>query len=86
MERIHVVDRERLTKIMTDKINEGYELLENIKITDGECARAIVNMLEFEATINQLAQQTAFDEEMKNKEVVEALDKNEDVEIEGWEE
>lgn len=78
MERINVVDRELLTEIMKEKINEGYDILRNIKISDGECARTVINMLEFEATINQLAQQTAFDNEMVQK----ALDKNEEIEVE----
>lgn len=51
---VKYIDVEKLCKLLESKIEQGYAEIEKLPITDTGCARAVVNMLEFDTTIQQL--------------------------------
>ena len=83
-----MINKERMIEILQNKIEEGYSIVESLKINDKEYGTAVMNMFETAKTIDQLKQEIAFDEEMsKNKEMTneeakaleEITNKNEEV-------
>ena len=51
---IKYVDIPKLVDVLKEKINEGYKIVQDLPISDAGCARAVINMLEFDTTIQQL--------------------------------
>lgn len=83
-----MLNKERMIEILQNKIEEGYSIVESLKINDKEYGTAVMNMFETAKTIDQLKQEIAFDEEMsKDKEMTneeakaleEITNKNEEV-------
>lgn len=58
---VKYVDIEKLVGILQDKIEQGYEEISKLSITDSACARAVINMLEFDTTIQQLRMEGRFE-------------------------
>lgn len=82
------LDKERLAKILESKLEQGYDVIENIDISSPECKVAIINMFEINATIEGLRNDTKeakelndFDAEMERIAVEKVLAKNSDVEV-----
>ena len=75
------IDKERIIKIIKDKIDEGYEIIEKTTLEDKEIGRIIMDMFQLDKTLDQLQQEESFDKEMINEEVKKALDKNKEVEV-----
>ena len=85
-----MLNKERMIEILQNKIEEGYSIVESLKINDKEYGTAVMNMFETAKTIDQLKQEIAFDEEMsKDKEMTneeakaleEITNKNEEVSL-----
>lgn len=79
------IDRDLMINLMKEKIEEGYEVIKKLPITDKECVQTIVNIFELEKTINDLDAKTRFDKEMsekEQKEIQDALAKNDPVDVE----
>ena len=83
-----MLNKEKMIEILQNKIEEGYSIVESLKINDKEYGTAVMNMFETAKTIDQLKQEIAFDEEMsKDKEMTneeakaleEITNKNEEV-------
>lgn len=83
-----MLNKEKLIDILQNKIDEGYNVINDLKINDKEFGTAVVNIFEIAKTIDQLKQEIAFDKEMSEKrdmtnEEVKALEeitsKNEEV-------
>ena len=77
-----MLNKERMIEILQNKIDEGYDIITNLKINDKEYGTAVMNMFETAKTIDQLKQEIAFDEEMTNEEakaLEEITNKNEEV-------
>ena len=62
-----MLDKERMIEILQNKIEEGYSIVESLKINDKEYGTAVMNMFETAKTIEQLKQEIAFDKEMSEK-------------------
>lgn len=75
------IDKQKMLSILREKIDEGYDILRNTSIENKEIGRMFMDMFELNKTIDQLEQEEAFDKEMANKEVQEALNKNKEVEV-----
>lgn len=82
------LDKERLAKILENKLEQGYDVIENIDISSPECKVAIINMFEINATIEGLRNDTKeakelndYDAEMERIAVEKVLAKNSDVEV-----
>lgn len=85
-----MLNKEKMIEILQNKIEEGYSIIESLKINDKEYGTAVMNMFETAKTIDQLKQEIAFDEEMsKDKEMTneeakaleEITNKNEEVSL-----
>lgn len=76
------IDKQKMISIIREKIDEGYDILRNTNIENKEIGRMFMDMFELNKTLDQLEQEEAFDKEMTNKEIEEALSKNEEVEVE----
>ncbi len=80
-----ILDKERMIEILTEKLNEGYDIVKSKKIDDKDFGTVVVNMFEIEKTILDLQEKDAFDKEMMSKEEKEeienALSKNKEVEV-----
>ena len=81
-----MLNKEKMIEILQNKIEEGYSIVESIKINDKEYGTAVMNMFETAKTIDQLKQEIAFDEEMSKemtneeaKALEEITSKNEEV-------
>ena len=81
-----MLNKEKLIDILQNKIDEGYNIINDLKINDKEFGTAVVNIFEIAKTIDQLKQEIAFDKEMSkemtNEEVKaleEIISKNEEV-------
>lgn len=81
-----MLNKERMIEILQNKIEEGYSIVESLKINDKEYGTAVMNMFETAKTIDQLKQEIAFDEEMSKemtneeaKALEEITSKNEEV-------
>ena len=79
------IDKERIIKIIKEKIDEGYEILSKTNIENKEIGRMFMDMFELNKTLDQLQQEEAFDKEMgiekAPKEIQDALNKNKEVEV-----
>lgn len=62
-----MLNKERMIEILQNKIEEGYSIVESLKINDKEYGTAVMNMFETAKTIDQLKQEIAFDEEMSKE-------------------
>ena len=77
-----MLNKEKMIEILQNKIEEGYSIVESLKINDKEYGTAVMNMFETAKTIDQLKQEIVFDEEMSNEEakaLEEITNKNEEV-------
>ena len=81
-----MLNKEIMIEILQNKIEEGYSIVESLKINDKEYGTAVMNMFETAKTIDQLKQEIAFDEEMSKemtneeaKALEEITSKNEEV-------
>ena len=81
-----MINKEIMIEILQNKIEEGYSIVESLKINDKEYGTAVMNMFETAKTIDQLKQEIAFDEEMSKemtneeaKALEEITNKNEEV-------
>lgn len=83
-----MINKEKMIEILQNKIDEGYDIITNLKINDKDYGTSVMNMFETAKTIDQLKQEIAFDEEMsKDKEMTneeakvleEITNKNEEV-------
>lgn len=81
-----MLNKERMIEILQNKIEEGYSIVESLKINDKEYGTAVMNIFETAKTIDQLKQEIAFDEEMSKemtneeaKALEEITSKNEEV-------
>lgn len=84
------IDKERIIKIIKEKIDEGYEILSKTNIENKEIGRMFMDMFELNKTLDQLQQEEAFDKEMAEdremttkeyEEINKALSKNKEVEV-----
>lgn len=62
-----MLNKEKMIDILQNKIEEGYSIVESLKINDKEYGTAVMNMFETAKTIDQLKQEIAFDKEMSEK-------------------
>lgn len=83
-----MLNKERMIEILQNKIEEGYSIVESLKINDKEYGTAVMNMFETAKTIDQLKQEIAFDKEMSKemtneeaKALEEITNKNEEVSL-----
>ncbi len=79
------IDKEKMIDLIKHKIDEGYNIIANTTIENKEIGRMFMDMFELNKTLDQLEQEEAFDAEMgierAPKEVIEALSKNKEVEV-----
>lgn len=75
------IDKQKMISIIREKIDEGYDILRNTNIENKEIGRMFMDMFELNKTLDQLEQEDAFDKEMGNKEIQDALNKNKEVEV-----
>lgn len=75
------IDKQRMIALIKEKIDEGYDLIQRTNIENKEIGRMFMDMFELNKTLDQLEQEEAFDKEMANKEIEDALSKNKDVEV-----
>lgn len=75
------IDKQKMISIIREKIDEGYDILRNTNIENKEIGRMFMDMFELNKTLDQLEQEDAFDKEMENKEIQDALNKNKEVEV-----
>lgn len=75
------IDKQRMIKLIKEKIDEGYEIIKKTNIENKEIGRMFMDMFELNKTLDQLEQEEAFDAEMKDKEIQDALNKNKEVEV-----
>lgn len=73
------IDKERIVKLIKEKIDEGYEIIEKTNLENKEIGRMFMDMFELDKTLDQIEQENNFDKEM---EVKKALSKNKEVEVE----
>lgn len=81
-----MLNKEKMIEILQNKIEEGYSIVESLKINDKEYGTVVMNMFETAKTIDQLKQEIAFDKEMSKemtneeaKALEEITSKNEEV-------
>ena len=77
-----MLNKEKMIEILQNKIDEGYDIITNLKINDKDYGTSVMNMFETAKTIDQLKQEMAFDKEMTNEEakaLEEITNKNEEV-------
>ena len=81
-----MLNKEKMIEILQNKFEEGYSIVESLKINDKEYGTAVMNMFETAKTIDQLKQEIAFDKEMSKemtneeaKALEEITNKNEEV-------
>ena len=79
------IDKQKMIDLIKHKIDEGYAIIANTTIENKEIGRMFMDMFELNKTLDQLEQEEAFDAEMgiekAPKEVIEALSKNKEVEV-----
>ena len=75
------IDKQRMITLIKEKIDEGYDLIQRTNIENKEIGRMFMDMFELNKTLDQLEQEEAFDKEMGNKEIQDALNKNKEVEV-----
>lgn len=73
------INKERIVKLIKEKIDEGYDIIQNTTLENKEIGRMFMDMFELDKTLDQIEQEDNFDKEM---EVKKALSKNKEVEVE----
>ena len=76
------INKERIIKLIQDKIDEGYEIIEKTTLENKEIGRMFMDMFELDKTLDQIEQEDNFDKEMEKDEIQKALSKNKEVEVE----
>ena len=76
------INKERIIKLIQDKIDEGYEIIEKTTLENKEIGRMFMDMFELDKTLDQIEQEDNFDKEMEKEEIQKALSKNKEVEVE----
>lgn len=79
------IDKERIVKLIKEKIDEGYDIIEKTNLENKEIGRMFMDMFELDKTLDQIEQEDNFDKEMSEKdkkEIKAALSKNKEVEVE----
>ena len=79
------IDKERIVKLIKEKIDEGYSIIENTTLESKEIGRMFMDMFELDKTLDQIEQEDNFDKEMSEKDkekIQKALSKNKEVEVE----
>ena len=83
------IDKERIVKLIKEKIDEGYSIIENTTLESKEIGRMFMDMFELDKTLDQIEQEDNFDKERSEKkmsekdkdEIQKALSKNKEVEV-----
>lgn len=78
------IDKERIVKLIKEKIDEGYDIIQNTTLESKEIGRMFMDMFELDKTLDQIEQEDNFDKEMSEKdkeEIQKALSKNKEVEV-----
>ena len=76
------INKERIIKLIQDKIEEGYDIIEKTTLENKEIGRMFMDMFELDKTLDQIEQEDNFDKEMEKEEIQKALSKNKEVEVE----
>ena len=82
------IDKERIVKLIKNKINEGYDIIQKTTLESREIGRMFMDMFELDKTLDQIEQENNFDKEWENPvdrtvdEIEKALSKNKEVEVE----
>lgn len=76
------INKEKMIELIKEKIDEGYAIIKSTSIENKEIGRMFMDMFELNKTLDQLEQEDAFDKEMAEKEIQDALNKNKEVEVE----
>lgn len=82
------IDKERIVKLIKEKIDEGYNIIQNTTLESKEIGRMFMDMFELDKTLDQIEQENNFDKEWENPvdrtvdEIEKALSKNKEVEVE----
>ena len=76
------IDKERIVKLIKEKIDEGYDIIKNTNLENREIGRMFMDMFELDKTLDQIEQENDFDKEMEKDEIQKALSKNKEVEVE----
>ena len=74
------IDKERIVKLIQEKIDEGYDIIEKTTLENKEIGRMFMDMFELDKTLDQIEQENNFDKE--RDEIEKALSKNKEVEVE----
>ena len=78
------IDKEKIVKLIKEKIDEGYEIIEKTNLENNQIGRMFMDMFELDKTLDQIEQEDNFDKEMseqEKKEINDALSKNKEVEV-----
>ena len=76
------IDKERIVKLIKEKIDEGYDIIQNTTLESKEIGRMFMDMFELDKTLDQIEQENGFDKEIEKDEIQKALSKNKEVEVE----
>lgn len=76
------INKQKMIDLIKEKIDEGYDIIKNTTLENKEIGRMFMDMFELNKTLDQLEQEEAFDKEMAEKEIQDALNKNKEVEVE----
>lgn len=76
------INKQKMIDLIKEKIDEGYGIIKNTTLENKEIGRMFMDMFELNKTLDQLQQEDAFDKEMAEKEIQDALNKNKEVEVE----
>ena len=79
------INKERIVKLIKEKIDEGYDIIQNTTLESKEIGRMFMDLFELDKTLDQIEQEDNFDKEMSEKdkeEIQKALSKNKEVEVE----
>ena len=82
------INKERIVKLIKEKIDEGYDIIQNTTLESKEIGRMFMDMFELDKTLDQIEQENNFDKEWENPvdrtvdEIEKALSKNKEVEVE----
>ena len=78
------IDKERIVKLIKEKIDEGYDIIQNTTLESKEIGRMFMDMFELDKTLEQIEQENNFDNEMskkEKKEIKDTLSKNKVMEV-----
>ena len=78
------INKERIVKLIQEKIDEGYDIIQNTTLESKEIGRMFMDLFELDKTLDQIEQEDNFDKEMSQKdkdEIQKALSKNKEVEV-----